>query len=209
MKTIFDLLSGEAGQTITQGLSAHAGEPTDNTSNLIQMALPVLMQAMKRNTGDSSGAEGLLNALNSKHDGSILNDLDSFFAGGVDQSVMNDGSKILNHVLGDKQQNVQTALAKKSGMDISAVTDILKAAAPLLLGLIGKQTREHNISDTSGLGSLIDSMLGSHSSHSNILEAFLDTDGDGNILDDISGMFDSNSNNKGGLGGLLGNLFNS
>jgi len=70
------------------------------------MALPVLMKAMERNAATPEGAQGLLGALNGKHDGSILDNLDGLFGGGVDEDVKVDGSKILGHVLGNRQQGV-------------------------------------------------------------------------------------------------------
>ncbi len=82
------------------------------------------------------GAEGLLGALKSKHDGSILDNLGGLFAGGVDSNVMEDGGKILGHVLGNKQRNVEKALSQKSGIDAGSVANILKVAAPILMGVL-------------------------------------------------------------------------
>ena len=82
--------------------------------------------AMRRNASSPEGAQGLLGALNSKHDGSILDNLGDLFAGGVNQDVIDDGGRILGHVLGGKQQNVENALSRKSGMDASSVASILE-----------------------------------------------------------------------------------
>jgi hypothetical protein len=115
------------------------------------MAIPVLMQAMKRNAATPEGAQGLLDALNNKHDGSILDNLGGLFSGGVNESVMEDGGRILGHVLGGRQQNVQNALSQKSGIDAGTVAQILKVAAPLLMGVIGKEQRQANVTDQGGL----------------------------------------------------------
>jgi hypothetical protein len=173
------------------------------------MALPVLMQAMKRNASSPQGAEGLLSALNNQHDGSILDNIGGLFQGGVDANVLNDGSKILGHVLGGKQQNVENAIGARAGMDSSSVANILKIAAPLLLGMLGKQTKENNINDSSGLEDLLGGLLSGNSSKNeqSFLESILDADGDGSIIDDVAGMVLGGSKKKGGLGGLLGGLF--
>ena len=141
MAGILDLLNSDMGKTIIEGVSAQSGQSQDKTSGVLTMALPVLMQAMKRNASTPQGAEGLLGALNNKHDGSILDNLGDFFGGGVNQEVMDDGGKILGHVLGGRQQNVEKALSNKSGMDASSVGNILKVAAPILMGVLGKQQR--------------------------------------------------------------------
>ena len=44
--------------------------------------------------------------------------------------------------LGNKQQNVTNALSMKSGMESGAVADILKVAAPIVMGFLGKQQRQ-------------------------------------------------------------------
>lgn len=211
MSGILDLLSGPMGKQLIGGVAQQTGQPADKTGSVLKMALPVLMGAMKRNASTPEGAQGLMNALSGKHDGGILNDLGGLFGGGVDSSVMDDGAGILGHILGGKQPQVQNALSQKSGLDAGSVATILKVAAPILMGFLGQQTRQQNINDSNGLGSLLGGMLGGGSSEGqqqSLIESFLDSDGDGSILDDVAGMVLGGSNKKkGGLGGLLGGLF--
>jgi hypothetical protein len=44
-----------------------------------------------------------MSALNKKHDGSILDNLGGLFNGGVEESVKQDGARILKYILGGKQ----------------------------------------------------------------------------------------------------------
>ncbi|WP_411768808.1 DUF937 domain-containing protein [Winogradskyella sp. A3E31] len=209
MAGILDLLDSDMGRQLISGVSQQTGAPEDKTSSLMTMAMPVLMQAMKRNASTSQGAEGLLNALNSKHDGSILDNLGGLFSGGVDQNVMNDGEKILGHVLGGKQQHVQTALSQKSGIDAGSVSQILKIAAPILMGMLGKQKRQNNVSSPSALDGLLGGLIKDNSpqQEQSFLESILDADGDGSVIDDVAGMVLGGNKKKSGLGGLLGGLF--
>ncbi|WP_394748705.1 DUF937 domain-containing protein [Spongiimicrobium salis] len=212
MSGILDLLNSPMGKQLISGVAQQTGQSADKTSGVLSMALPVLMGAMKRNASTPEGADGLLNALNSKHDGSVLDNLSGLFGGGVDQSVMDDGAGILGHVLGGSQPRVENALSQKSGMDAGTIGTILKVAAPLLMGMLGKQTRQNNVSDSNGLGDLLGGMLGGGSNagkQQSLIESFLDSDGDGSILDDVAGMVlgGGNQKSKGGLGGLLGGLF--
>lgn len=204
MSGLLDLLSSPMGQQLISGAAAQTGQPTDQTGSVLSMALPVLMGAMKKNAATPEGAEGLMSALSSKHDGSILDNLGGLFDGGVDDSVINDGAGILNHVLGGKQAQVESALSAKSGMDAGSVSSILKMAAPILLGFLGKQTQQQNISDSNGIGNLLGSLMGGDQEQS-LIESFLDSDGDGSILDDVASM--ALGGKKGGIGGLLGGLF--
>lgn len=209
MSGILDLLNSDLGKTIINGVSNQTNQPQNKTQDVLTMALPVLMAAMKRNASTPQGAEGLLNAINSKHDGGILDNLGGLFGGGVDANVLDDGSKILGHVLGGKQQHVQNALSQKSGIDAGSVAQILKVAAPILMGVLGNQAKKQNVSNPSGLDGLLGGLLGGSSAKNeqSFLESILDADGDGSVIDDVAGMVLGGNKKKGGLGGLLGGLF--
>ena len=210
MSGILDLLNSDLGKTIVSGVAGQTGQDESKTGSLLTMALPVLMQAMKNNASTPQGAEGLLGALSSKHDGSILDNLGGLFGGGVDSNVMDDGGKILGHVLGGKQRNVENALSQKSGIDAGSVGQMLKVAAPILMGVLGKQSKQQNVSTSSGLNGLLGGLLKGNSpqQEQSFLESILDSDGDGSIIDDVAGMVLGGGNKKkSGLGGLLGGLF--
>jgi hypothetical protein len=209
MSGIIDLLSSPTGRSIINGVANQTNQPESKTQTVLTMAMPVLMQAMRRNAASPQGAEGLLGALSSKHDGSILDNLGGFFGGGVDDSAMTDGSKILGHVLGNKQSNVQNAISKQSGMDANSVAQILKIAAPILMGVLGSQAKQQKVNNQSGLEGLLGGLLkgNSQQNEQSFLESILDADGDGSIMDDVAGMVLGGNKKKGGLGGLLGGLF--
>ncbi|SDE27463.1 protein of unknown function [Pricia antarctica] len=208
MSGLVDLLSSPMGKQLISGVAGQTGNSTDQTGSVLTMALPLLMGAMKKNASTPEGAQGLMSALSNKHDGSILNNLEGLFGGGVDQSVKDDGAGILGHVLGGKQAQVENALSQKSGMDTSTIATILQVAAPILLGMIGKQKQQQNVNDASGMQNLLGGMMGggtqAHKQQS-LIESFLDSDGDGSILDDVASL--ALGGKKGGIGGLLGGLF--
>ena len=209
MARILDLLNSDLGKTIISGVSNQTGQDQNKTSGVLTMALPVLMQAMKQNAATPQGAQGLMGALDNKHDGSILDNLGDLFGGGVSNDVMDDGGKILSHVLGNKQRNVENALSQKSGIDAGSVAQILKVVAPILMGVLGKQKRQQQVQDSSGLQGLLGGLLKGNSpqQEQSFLESILDADGDGSVIDDVAGMVLGGNKKKGGLGGLLGGLF--
>jgi hypothetical protein len=124
---------------------------------------------------------------------------------------MDDGAGILGHILGTKQPQVENALSSKSGLDAGTISQILKIAAPILLGYLGKQTRQQKVSSPDGLNGLLGGLMGggkSASKQQSLIETFLDSDGDGSVIDDLAGMvLNSGGQKKGGLGGMLGGLF--
>lgn len=210
MAGILDLLNSDLGKTIINGVAGSTGNDSSKTGNVLAMGLPVLMKAMQRNAATPQGAEGLMGALN-KHDGGILDNLSNLFNGGVNTDVVQDGSKILGHILGSKASGVEQVIGQKAGIDAGSVGNILKTAAPILMGVLGKQTRQNGVSNSNGIGDLIGGMLGGNSNQQeqSFLEKILDADGDGSVIDDVAGMVLNQGGNKGGglLGGLLGGIF--
>ncbi|MFI8378047.1 DUF937 domain-containing protein [Leeuwenhoekiella sp. NPDC079379] len=208
MAGLLDLLNSDLGKQLISGASAQTGASESKTADVLGMALPVLLGAMKKNAQTPEGASGLLGAISNKHDGSILDNLGSLLGGGsVDEGVMSDGAGILGHVLGGKQPVVENTLSQKSGLDAGTVAQILKIAAPILLGVIGKETKQNNVNDSSALSGILGSMLGGQpKGNQSLIESLIDADGDGSVLDDVAGMV-LGSNKKGGLGGMLGGLF--
>ncbi len=211
MSGLLDLINSPIGKQLISGVAGQTGQPENKTADVLAMAMPLIMGAMKKNTTTPGGAQGLMNALSSKHDGSILDNLGGLFGGGVDQSVMDDGAGILGHVFGSKQPQVENALSSKAGIDAGSVAQILKIAAPILLGYLGKQTRQQNVSSPDALSGLLGGLMGgtkTANKQQSLIESFLDSDGDGSVIDDLAGMVLSGGNQKkSGLGGLLGGLF--
>ncbi|EAS19546.1 conserved hypothetical protein [Flavobacteria bacterium BBFL7] len=210
MASILDLLQSDLGQTLINGAAQKTGQPTDKTANVLSQAMPLILGAMQRNASTPEGASSLNNALSDqRHSGGVLDMLGGLFGDGAGSpdDLLQDGAGILGHVLGTKQPQVENALSKSSGMDMDSVSQIIKIAAPILMGVLGKQKQASNV-DQNGIGDLLGSVLGQSGSHDqSFIEQILDADGDGSIIDDVAGMVLGGDKKKGGIGGLLGGLF--
>jgi hypothetical protein len=203
MAGLLDLLNSDLGKNLVTSTSKQLGQDTNKTSSALTTALPLLLGAMKKNTTTTNGAEGLLNALSSKHDGSILNNLEDALS---NQNVLQDGEGILKHIFSGKEQNIAKAVSSKSGIDAGSAMNLLKMAAPVIMGYLGKQAKEKQVNDSNGLGNLLGDLLGNSDSNSqNLVSQLLDADGDGSVIDDIIGM--ASDGEKSGFASLLGGLF--
>ncbi len=190
MEQIMSLLNGDFGRQLTAGISKQAGTSEAETQSVVTTAIPALLGALQNNASNAQGAQGILGALTSKHDGSILDNLSGFLS----NNDASDGNGILKHVLGDKQGVLEQGISTKTGVSSSAVSKILAMLAPILMGYLGKQRRTNNVSDGSGLNDLLGGLLGGQSG-SNALGSLLDQNGDGKLgIDDVGGL----------LGGLFG-----
>lgn len=206
MSGILDLLNSDLGKQIVNNVSEKTGINPSQASNVVSSSLPALLGAMQGNLLSGNGAEGLINAVTSgKHDGSILENLGGFINGGD----FTDGSKILGHLLGDKLGAVETGISEKTGVSSSIISKILPMLAPIIMGYLGKQTKNKGVSDGEGLGGILGSLLGGSTDGSSLggslLNSVLDQNNDGKV--DVNDAISAVTKKKGGLGGLLGSLF--
>lgn len=192
MKTLLDQL----GDNGINEMASKIGAKPEQAKSALEGIMPTMLGAMSKNSQSSEGASGLLGALDRDHDGSIFDDL----AGFLGRDDHDDGGKIVNHVLGDKQSNVEENLAMKTGLGGDQISKLMKMAAPLLMGLLGKQKKSEESSKGGfDLGSF-SGLLGGLANNAD-KSTGLDL---GDIMDLVGGL---GGKKKGGLGGLLGGLF--
>ncbi|PCJ66440.1 MAG: hypothetical protein COA58_06590 [Bacteroidetes bacterium] len=196
MNDILNQLLAQVGPQGIQAISKQVGVSEDQTSQALGGIIPTLLGAMANNTQSQEGAQGLLGALDSDHDGSILDDVVGF-AGNFNNG---SGEGILKHILGGNQPVIEQGLSAKTGLDSSQISNLLKIAAPLVLGYLGKQKRQSN----SGFDiSTITNLLGGMTQQAD-KSTSLDL---GDILSVVGGLNGNKSSESTGIGGLLGKLF--
>jgi hypothetical protein len=179
------MLTGQLSDSNTLNqLGQSAGADSNQVQQLVQVGLPLLMQAMGKNSSTTEGAQALTAALD-QHKDADVNDISAFLEK-VDTS---DGAKIVQHVLGEDNDQVQRNLAKKTGMDTSQVSSILTMLAPLVMGYLGQQKKEQNL-DANGVSGLLANTLGqtSNSGMLNMATQLLDADKEGSFIDDVGDM---------------------
>jgi hypothetical protein len=174
------------GDTVNQ-ISSRIGADPGTTGNAIDAALPLLISAMARNASDSRREQSLATAVSKDHDGSILDDVPAY----VSRASEKPGAGILRHVLGGKQEAVQTGLARVTGLEPGKAGTLLTLLAPLVMGALGRTKKENDL-DSRGLSTLLTSeqehLKQSAPGVMGALSRFLDQDSDGSVMDDVSGM---------------------
>ena len=185
LEALLGLLQGQDLGNLASQVGGNEGE----AKNGVMAALPAMLAALGKNTGTEKGAEELNNALEKKHDGSILDNLSGYLS----NPDLKDGTGILNHLFGNQTSNVANAVSQSSGLDTNGSMKMLQMLAPILMGMLGQQKKQNNL-DAKGLGnltSMLASNFGSEAGTSGIMETvtnLLDANKDGNVVDDIMGM---------------------
>jgi hypothetical protein len=197
-----DLLGSLMGQLGGGGVGEIArsvGLDTSDVTNVLSGAVPAIMAGLTRNSTSGDGAAGLAGALDRDHDGSILDDVMGYLGGGGNLA---DGVGILGHVLGGRQETVESAVSRSTGVDLASVGKIMAMVAPLIMGALGKAKRQESL-DPAGLAAALgqQEQVARQASPSavDLFSKMLDSDGDGDPMDDIVKMGS----------GLLGGLFKS
>lgn len=150
MSSLSELIMSRFGGNILSALSGRLNTDETTTQDAISLAVPLLVQSLAGNTTDAGSAQSLFSAVAQDHDGSILDNLSGFVAGGQ----TSDGMGILRHILGSNQGAVAAQISRKTGLDAGAADNLLATLAPVVMGFLGKKQRESNL-DVSGLSSLL------------------------------------------------------
>jgi hypothetical protein len=153
MSGLLDSIGNALGTDLQQQLGQQIGADPQKTSQAIQAALPMLLAGLNHNASKPDGAASLLGALQRNHDGSLLDNLGGLLGGNASGAAA-DGAGILQHVLGDHQENAEHAIAKQSGLTAAQASQMLMALAPVVMGALGRMQRSQGL-DAQGLSSVL------------------------------------------------------
>lgn len=182
MENLLQSILGQLDDNSIQAISQKTHAAPTQAKSALESAIPILMNALAKNSSTPDGAASLQKAIERDHDGSILDNLGGF----LNNPEAANGAGILKHVLGNKRQNVEQYLSKDTGLDAGAASKILEMAAPIVMGYLGKQKSAGG--SGGGIGDLLNAYVkqsGSQGSQS-MINQLLDRDGDGSVLDDIA-----------------------
>jgi len=188
---ILGSIMSQLGDNEMNEIGNKLGVDKGQAASAMQGAVPVLLSALANNSQDSNGASALSNALDRDHDGSILDDIGGFLkndSGGV-------GNGILKHMLGGNQSAVQNGLSQKTGLSAGQITQLLAVAAPIVMGMIGKEKKSSGLGQND-LGGLLTGAA-KQANHDSSFD-----------LEDVVGMLAGGNSSGGGIAGkILGGLF--
>ena len=162
-------------------MSEKTGTSTDEVKSVLLSALPAMLNGVQGQANNKDTVAGFAGALDS-HAKDDTSDVKAFLSN-VD---IQDGEKIVGHLLGSNTEAATKAAAEKAGLSTSSTGSVLGAAAPLLMSLLGQQANQSVQAQPQAQAA---------SSGGGLL----------NLLG--GGQQQAQSQQSGGLGSLLGGLF--
>ena len=140
-----DILKMMIASGALEQISQQTGVSSKDAANVLEDVLPVLLMGMQGQAKDKNTQQGFLQALQDH----FLRNVDT-----------DDGAKIVNHLLGSKQEEVAAKAKKKSGIDTKTILKIMAILAPLLMTKMGNTAQSKaKKSSSSDMMSVVGGML--------------------------------------------------
>jgi hypothetical protein len=155
-QSLLDAVKKYLTPAVMQKMSSLAGETPGNTERAMDSIVPTLLSGAAK-LADSPGGDSRLMDLISLQtdDGKILNNLNDKLSGGnTTESLMSSGREIVRSLFGGNVGSVVDLIARSVGIKSSTISSLLSVAAPLVLGVLGKERSARGLG-TAGLASLL------------------------------------------------------
>jgi outer membrane protein OmpA-like peptidoglycan-associated protein len=137
-----------------QAIASRLGESTQAVQGGLGAATAATLGGLAAKAGDSGFLGQIMNLASTANSQNVLGNLSSLASGGASGGIGDLVGKFLPMVFGSQQGSVAGAIAQQSGLGASSVTSLLKMAAPLVLGFLGRAQSSGSLSPSS-LGSAL------------------------------------------------------
>ncbi|MCB0527582.1 MAG: DUF937 domain-containing protein [Saprospiraceae bacterium] len=194
------LLQGQLSDDLLGQMSNQIGADKQQTAMAANGVFATLLGGLANNASSEGGLASLGAALDRDHDGSILDDLMGMVGGMMqnDQQTSSsalNGSGILGHILGDRQEVAAQQISQNSGLNMSQVMKLMPILAPIVMGVLGRAKNQGGL-DMGGLAGIL---MGSAQN--------AQSGGFGDLIGSVlGGVLGGGQQQQASGGGLLGNI---
>ena len=204
MSEVADLLNEQLDERRIREIASHLGTDESQTRDAISAAIPALIGGMGRSAETPDGTARMATQMNALGGDNIGDLLGGLLTNSANRSPSSDpfGNQrqraspsglpdLVGDLFGNKQQRVEDAVGKSSGLDIKKIGPLLAILAPLVLGAMRSRANASTRSSGSSTGDLGDMFRRERTSvesraGGSIIGKLLDQDGDGDF--DLSDM---------------------
>lgn len=157
MNSLLDSVKDYLTPDVMRKIGSAAGETPENTKRAMDNIVPTLLFGAAKVANSPGGENQLMSLINKQtSDGNILNNLAGQLSGGsaAQQGLMKSGRDAANALFSGKFDYVIDMLARSLGLKSSSIASLLSIAAPIVLGVLGKERSARGLG-ASGLASLL------------------------------------------------------
>ncbi len=188
-----EILNGQLDENLINDLREEIGaESNEQTEAAASGVISSLVAGLNKNAEKPGGLAGLLSALDRDHDGSVLDDAVGILFGRrkLQNPRTTNGPGILEHILGNKQNQVNDALGRATGLDKGKILKLMITLAPLVLGVLGRARNRRGFKSDQ-IGDLLRGTVQNQTAERKgmgLLKKLLDSDGDGKVIKEIANL---------------------
>jgi len=170
---LMDILAQGEGQAAVGQVARQFDLDQRDAQNAIAQLLPALTRGMQRNATQPGGIDALIGALAKANHQRYVDQPESL----GETATIDDGNRILGHVLGSKDvsRNVAARASQETGINSDLLRRMLPVVATLAMGMLSKQAQAGRTATTPQSGN----------SMQDLLTQMLDTNQDGSVIDDV------------------------
>jgi hypothetical protein len=156
---LWETIVETGGTAAIEQAASKLGLGADTAKSAVSKLLPAISAGIKRNLAEPEGLTAILDALDRKTHGKYLDRPESV----RDDATVEDGDKILGHVLGSKDASraVAAKAAEDTGVDAATLKKLLPVVAALAMGGLSKkraQSAPSGDATSSGGGGALESL---------------------------------------------------
>jgi OmpA-OmpF porin, OOP family len=143
---LLDLAKGYLTNAAVEKVSTFLGEDSSAVTKAVGGVLPTLLGGLLNQGSTQSGLSSLMSLLNQGNNSGILDNLGGMLSDkSQSEGLLSNGSGLISSILGNNSSSVIDAIGAFSGLKKSSTSSLLSIAAPLLMGVIGKQVKSSGI----------------------------------------------------------------
>jgi hypothetical protein len=135
---LLDMILNAGSGGAVQQLGTQFGLGQDQTTSALAALVPALAAGLQRNVQSEGGLAGLASALSTGQHQRYVNDPSTL----ANPAAIEDGNKILGHVLGSKDvsREVASQAAAQTGVSADILKQMLPMAATLVMGALASRS---------------------------------------------------------------------
>jgi outer membrane protein OmpA-like peptidoglycan-associated protein len=147
--SLIDSVKNLATPDLVSKIASSLGEPMDGVSGALTGGMSSMLLGVLGRTADPSAMRSTFNLVTDPaNDGRVL-DNPAALVGAPEGAMSSLGGQFLSNILGARGAAVNDVLARVSGLRVGSISSLMRLAAPLLIGVLGKRARDGGLNAAS------------------------------------------------------------